>query len=96
MILGTGPRRPGPVMEKMMKRTTWLTRVLAVFAAILVSLGIWTAVDGTAPTTTGTTSGTVVTDSSFSQTDDFLTRNAPVTSQNAAPSQATRYRTRAS
>lgn len=81
-----------------MKRTTWLTRVIAVFAAILVSLGIWTAVDGTAPGTSGTNSGTVVTDTSFSQTDDFLTRNAPVSSsQNSASSQATaRYRTRAS
>ena len=81
-----------------MKRTTWLTRVIAVFAAILVSLGIWTAVDGTAPAATDTTAGTAVTDTGFSQNDDFLTRNAPAPSpQVAAPSQTTaRYRTRAS
>jgi len=79
-----------------MKRTTWLTRVIAVFAAVLVSFGIWTAVDGTAPGTAGTTGG-VVTDASFSQTDDFLTRSTPViSSQSSASSQTARYRTTAS
>jgi hypothetical protein len=81
-----------------MKRTTWLTRVIAVFAAILVSLGIWTAVAGTAPGTSGSaTTGTGVTNSNFNQNDDFLTRNPPQASQSTVPSQTTaRYRTKAS
>jgi uncharacterized membrane protein YkgB len=78
-----------------MKRTTWMTRIFAIIAAILVSAGIWTAVAGTVPGTR-TTAGTAVTNVSFSQSDDFLTRTSP-SAQNSVPSYAApRYRTRAS
>ena len=76
-----------------MKRTTWTTRLFAVIAALLVSVGIWTAVAGTVP---GTSSGTsAVTDTSFSQNDNFLTRSSQTTNSVPAYS-APRYRTRAS
>ena len=78
-----------------MKRTTWITRIIAVIAALLVGAGIWAAVAGTIP---GRSSGrNAVTDTSFSQNDNFLTRSAPTSSAGSVPAySAPRYRTRAS